>query len=87
MIISLAHLCIRMPVTNEESVLGKWESMELYMSQDGLAGAKESDHRDVNSGSVFVALRPLAPQKDIRFCVFILDQLLLDRKSKHFKRY
>lgn len=74
-----------MPVTNEESVLGKWESMELYMYQDRLAGPKESDHRDVNS--VFVALRPLAPQKVIRFCVFILCQLLLDRMFKHFKRY
>lgn len=87
MIISLAHLCIQMPVTNEESVLGKWESKELYMSQDRLAGPKESDHRDVNSNSVFVALRPLTPQKVIRFCVFILCQLLLDRMFKHFKRY
>lgn len=40
-----AFLYIQMSVTNEESILGREESVELSTSQVGSFGSKEFDHR------------------------------------------
>jgi len=47
MILSLfSFLVIQMSVTNEKSILGREQSMNLSTSQVGSVGSKKFDHRE-----------------------------------------